>query len=250
MLRRPRGTGSTRGWGRISEKVTIFSEICLTVPPAPRQSTRALSQRAHYTSRDACGVVLHVANADPSTRARGRYRKSGAVGRMTEGGARGRQEDELQGAGRRSDGSVVAARTGAALGELARMPLAAHHTPAPACPRVVAASRVEDSPWCARVFLRAAGSWTTPDTAPCNVTALGRSSRRSACCRSSTCSAAGAARLRGSTWSCTPGRVPRLPGLYVPWRRRTWRPPQSPVPSPRGEGPLGLGSVRAKTRRA
>ena len=94
------------------------------------------------------------------------------------------------------------------------MPLAAHHTPAPACPRVVAASRVEDSPWCARVFLRAAGSWTTPDIAPCHATALRRSSRRTAWCRSSTCSAAGAARLRGSTWSCTPGRVPRLPGLY------------------------------------
>ena len=94
------------------------------------------------------------------------------------------------------------------------MPLAAHHTPAPACPRVVAASRVEDSPWCARVFLRAAGSWTTPDIAPCHATALRRSSRRTAWRRSSTCSAAGAARLRGSTWSCTPGRVPRLPGLY------------------------------------
>ena len=60
------------------------------------------------------------------------------------------------------------------------MPLAAHHTPAPACPRVVAASRVEDSPWCARVFRRAAGSWTTPDIAPCHATALRRSSRRTA----------------------------------------------------------------------
>ena len=77
------------GVGHNLGKLYDFSEICLTVPPAPRQSTRVLRQRAQYTRRDACGVLLHVANADLSTRARGRYRKSGAVGRMTEGGARG-----------------------------------------------------------------------------------------------------------------------------------------------------------------
>ena len=53
-----------------------------------------------------------------------------------------------------------------------------------------------------------------PDIALYNATALRRSSRRTACCISSTWSAAGAARLRGSAWSCTPGPVPRLPGLY------------------------------------
>ena len=70
-------------------KLYDFSEICLTVPAAARQSTRVLRQRAYYSGRDAGAVVLHAASADLSTRARGRYPKSGAVGRMTEGGARG-----------------------------------------------------------------------------------------------------------------------------------------------------------------
>ena len=79
-----------RRWcGRRRRNGRFVDRPLVSHPLAPRQSTPVLRQRAQYTSRDACGVLLHVANAGLSTRARGRYRKSGAVGRMTEGGARG-----------------------------------------------------------------------------------------------------------------------------------------------------------------